>query len=592
MSRGFLFYNQLWDTEEPSEIEAGAISHGGRWQRKDGEWCGEGLFYHHKALWKLLWPEFKWNRWAELLLKEFCENRIIGVLGPASSSKTTCAALFGLATYYSNPEECSVLCSSTTRESLENRIWGEIKKWNKRSKDRYEWIPGEFIESRQRIITSAEEESLEGRDFRNGLQGVPCKKGEHYVGLSEYSGIKNKIIILIGDELQFMPGNFVDAVSNLNKNAGFKMIGLGNPKDKTDALGKLTEPSDEDGGWDGVDQSGKTKTWNLRFAQGKAVQLVGTDSPNFDVAEGVKPPFPFLITREQIATDLKFYGRDSLQFSMMNLGMMPKDSQSRRVITRSLCVKFMAMEEVVWADDRQTDILGLDAAYGSVGGDRCVAVHLKFGMDVNGILTLAFFGGPIIIPVSVKMEGLPQDQIALFLKDYATTNSIPPANLFYDSTGKGDLHSSFTRLWSGLVVPVEFGGKADERVIRKDKEKEMKAKDLYGKRVSQLWFTTRLVIESNQMRQMPNEVMEEGCMREWILMPSGKQDVEPKDITRTRMGRSPDLFDATVVAVEGALQRGFKIGKLGNYTKPKDGWLEKMKLQTQALHKSKQLSYG
>src|SRR6185503_15082989 len=104
---------------------------------------------------------------------------------------------------------------------------------------------GILVESRQRLITDDRSMDSEGRDFRNGVCGLSCKKGGSYVGLGSFIGIKNKHILLIADEGAFMPRAYVDAISNLNKNKGFKCIVLGNPKETTDALGVICEPSAE-----------------------------------------------------------------------------------------------------------------------------------------------------------------------------------------------------------------------------------------------------------------------------------------------------------------------------------------------------------
>ena len=47
-------------------------------------------------------------------------------------------------------------------------------------------------------------------------------------------------------------------------------------------------------------------------------------------------------------------------------------------------------------------------------------------------------------------------------------------------------------------------------------------------------------------------------MREWGHA-NKKLQVEPKDKMKLKSGRSPDLFDALAVGVEGAIRRGFKI---------------------------------
>ena len=363
---------------------------------------GNGLFFHFKAFISLLWPEHVWHRWNELELQCYLNYRIIGEMGPASAGKTRSATIHVLADYYVWSDCTTVLMSSTEREMLEMRCWGEAKKLHREAQSRFpELIPGNLIESRQRIITDSRFENSEGRDFRNGICGVPCKKGGSYVGLGSFAGIKNKRLRMVADECHLMNRVFVDAIANLNKNADFKCVALGNPKDTTDALGVICEPAAHLGGWDGgIDQSPKTKTWPTRFDQGICVQLVGSDSPNLDGQLGIP-----LIDQKAIDADIAFYGRDSLQFTMMDEGRMPRGQGLRRVITRQMCLKFGAMEPAIWKNDKRTKIGFLDAAYGSVGGDRCVYGELEFGSDPNDrqILELT---KTMLVPISVEVNEL------------------------------------------------------------------------------------------------------------------------------------------------------------------------------------------
>lgn len=550
-------YNCKWPTDNLIDIEIGCIVKGGQWRNKAGEVCGQGLYHHYKELQKFLWPQKEWHKWNERLLSKFIQNRIIAILGPASSGKTREAADYALCRYICFPNETSVLVTSTDMRSLDLRIWGEIKKNWMSAKAVYPKTPGHAIGSRQTILTDAKDALA--RDFRNGLIGIPTLVGGQYQGLSKFVGIKNKYVILIADELQFMPKSFCDSISNLNKNEGFQCLGMGNPKDRTDALGILSEPSDESGGWDGMDESEITKEWTTRFENGICVQLVGTDSPNFDFPEDQPTRYPFLISRKAIQTDLDLYGRDSIQFSMMNLGMMPKDAQSRRVITRSLCVQYKALEEPVWQNEKITKIFGLDAAYGNVGGDRCVGVEMWLGYDTRGVQIISV-KRTVIIPVTSKNPDMPEDQIADYVKNYCTEQGIPSTNVFYDATGKGSLGTSFARRWSPSVNPIEFGGKPTNRPVMSNSK--ILCKDYYSKFVSELWYSVRHAIESEQFRGMTDEIMNEGIMREWTIVSGNKIEVEPKDMMKKRMGRSPDIFDSLCLAVEGARRLGFNITKM------------------------------
>lgn len=577
----------------PIAIEMGAIQYGGNWRNKTtGQQCGMGLPYHYRQLISLLWPDHVWHRWNIIQLECFLNYRIIGEMGPASSGKTHSAAIHALADYYVFSDCTTVLVSSTEREMLEMRVWGEIKRLHRAAKERFNWLSGELIESRQRIVTDDRSMWAEGRDFRNGICGVPCKKGGEYQGLGSFAGIKNKRVRMVADEMHLMPRVFIDAIANLNKNQDFKCIGLGNPKDTTDALGILCEPSAELGGWDGgIDQQPKTKTWATRFDQGICVQLPGSDCPNMDVPEDLPVPFPFLITRKAIAADIQFYGQDSLQFTMMDEGRMPRGQGLRRVITRAMCLKFEAMEQPIWKSEKHTKIGFLDAAYGAVGGDRCVFGELWFGKDPNEKELIAL-KETALVPVSVNVNDLPEDQIAKWVKTQCEARHIPPENFFFDSTGRGTLVGAFARLWSPNVGLVEFGGRATERYVS-DGIKVL-CKDYYFNFVSELWFSVSYAIQSGQFRGMTEDVMTEGSMREWGFVGANKIQVEPKDKMKVKCGRSPDLFDALVAGVEGARRKGFAIQRLmlSNPAYKDEIWKDQYRDRMNSLRSRHSLNYG
>lgn len=492
--------------------------------------------------------------------------------------------------YFSFPTGFTGLVSSTDTRSLELRVWGEIKKYWQMARDVWEDCPGHLIESKQQIVTADEGIS---RDSRDGIIGVPTVIGGQYVGLGKFVGIKNKRMLLIADELSFMGKALVDAISNLNKNKGFKLVGLGNPKDPTDALGLICEPHADLGGWSGIEQGEKTMVWKTRWRDGCAIQLPGTDSPNFDVEDGEKEPYPFLIGKEEIRTDLEYYGRDSLQFSMMDLGIMPATGQSRRVIDSLMIENSGAKNKAVWYGGNTTLIAGLDASYSSFG-DRTALVILRIGKDKNGIWIMSVDEKPIIIPIEARSTLSAEDQVSSRVKSLCISRGISPDRLYVDSSGRGSLISSLARNWSAKVNAVEFGGRASDRPV--SDVIAIPSWRHYGKFVSELWFFIRHVIESKQMRQMTDNLIEEGAAREWFMGKGGKIDVESKIEMKKRAGKSPDLFDALVLAAEGARRHGFEIMRSATINEFDREEAESFYLQMiekkQGLHKSKRLVYG
>lgn len=537
------------------------IRNGGRIRLPDGTVVGEGISHHYKAAISALWPSFDWNRWSHLLIGSYAENNEVAVMGPASSGKSFCGAAYALATFFIWPRGTSIMMSSTTKDMLELRVWGEVKKLFNDARRRREFLPGRMLQSRT-MLTGVDDDD-EAQDFRDGIIGVACRVGGVWVGISNYVGVKNDRMLLIADEASLMGRGFLDSLSNLRKGAKqrFQFICMGNPKDPTDALGAAAEPHQSIGGWAGYSGEAKTQTWQTRSG-GVAIQLCGYDSPNYDHPRG-KNPHPGIIKPEDIEKDLAYYGESSLQFSMMNLGIMPRDGSSRRVLTMQLAEQRHAFDDVTW-QGQLTHVVGLDAAYKGVGGDRAPLVHLAFGKDINGKMILSYMAPPIVVPIDQSSPETPEDQLATFMRDYCVKNGIPPQNAGIDSTGRGTLVSALAKLWSPEIVAVEFGGRPMDRKIREgDPKLESEA---YGKMVSALWFASYYVVESGQLRNAHRESVEEACIREWGVSnktSSNKRDpvvdVEPKEKTKQRMGRSPDLWDGFVVAVEVARRRGFYI---------------------------------
>lgn len=589
------------------DIEKHMIRKGGTWTGVQGQTLGNGMFWHFRRLEEILWPKEKlFHRWNELQLREYLQNRSVGVMGPASSGKTNGAATDMLADYYVWPECTTILICSTTRERLEDRIWGEIKKYHKLAKRRWPTLPGNLIEGKQRIVTESREEGVDGRDFRNGIIGVACVSGGNYRGLGDFIGIKNKRVRMAADELQLLPQIFVFSVSNLDKNEDFKVLGLGNPKETTDALGTLCEPATELGGWEGgIDQSPETKVWKTRFG-GVCLQLVGTDSPNLDGKLGIP-----LITQEAIDRDVDRYGKDSLQFTMMNQGMMPKGQGSRRVITRQLCIKNRAMEQPEWLNGDRIKIAFLDAAYRGVGGDRCMYGELEFGQEAateqefvpewnvaskdapknkhRQILALTQMR---LVPVSVKLDIEPEDQIVSFVKVACNTSGIPPERFYFDAGMRTSLVTAFGRSWSPSVNSIDFGGMPSERNVSADIQ--IPCNKYYSKFVTELWFNVRLVIENKQFRGMTEGVMQEGCAREWTMVGANKIEVEPKIKMKEKTGKSPDLFDALACGVFGATRHGFNIASIRDPEEKKrvsDGWKRDLMKKASASWQEGALTY-
>lgn len=601
-------YGLSWpEGTDDLDIELSMIRQGGSWIGKRGQTIGLGLFEHHKRAQRMLWPEDDWHRWAELALRELTANTITVLIGPGDSNKTYSASKWGMVEYWASPDDTLVLVSSTDVRGLELRVWGSMKDLFNRAIERFPWLPGQALESLHCIATDElDDDSGRARVLKKGIICIPCLQSGKFVGLGKYVGVKQKRLRQIADEVQLMGISFLDALPNyLGKD--YQGAFLGNPIDPLDPLGKIAEPIE---GWASQKEPEKTTVWdtrmNLGSAQciGRCVNFVGTDSPNFDFPQDQPIKYPYMINRRKIETVKAFWGEDSLQYYSQCKGVMKSGLLAHRVITRDLCKAHNASAPLIWGGNTITRVYAIDAAYRGEGGDRCVGGSIEFGIDIDGIEKLRV-NPPKIIPVSLRLEKEAEDQIAEYVQKDCEKDNIPPGHIFYDSTGRGTLGSAFARIFgTSPPIPVEFGGRATQRPVRHDlyiiegpPERPVKrlkrCDEHYSKFVTELWFSVRYVIECDQMHELPEDVMQEGCMREYGIAAGNKIELETKDDTKERMGRSPDLFDWLATAVEGARRLGFKIRRLGaDQVERSDNmkWMKEKRNRIVKLYTSKQLT--
>lgn len=573
-------------TERDLVIEMEAIRRGGSWLDK-GKKHGDGLPAHYQRACAIIWPEMDWHRWVDLANQEIRRPnaKVTVLLGCGSSGKTATAAWQYMVDYYCSPNDTLVLVSSTDMRGLDLRVFGEIKMRHESAIARFPWLPGHLIDSKHCIATDnlsdSDLDDRKVRDIRRGIIGIPCIQNGKFIGLKNYVGIKQKHVRLVGDELQFMGASFLSAFTNLNNNVDFQAILLGNPADQMDSLGTAAEPVD---GWSAHLEPEKTATWDTKFYNGRCINYVGTDSPNFDYPSNEQARYPYLISNQKIKETLSFYAKDSVEYYSQCKGVMKVGLMAKRVLGRELCIQFHASDDCMW-DGPTKKIGALDAAY---NGDRCVAQYGEFGKCVDGKIRIRLYPQEIV-PIRIRSDK-PMDaeeQIAVWVKEYFESKGVLPEDFFHDSTGRGSLGTALARIWSANCNPVEFGGQPTKRPVSAElmtidlvtKSRRLKRCDEhYSKFVTELWFAVRYTVEADQMRGLSPDIIDEFCMREWVRVQNDKLEVESKADMKKRTRRSPDLADCSSILIEGARRKGFMISKMGEsnaFKKTGPDWLDK-----------------
>lgn len=592
-------YGVEWPaTFAPLDIEFELIRRGG-FVEVLGEKYGNGLFFHMRQAFSILWPDDDHHRWSDLGLKTLCEERITVFQGPRDTGKTRTLAKFALTDYWLSPEDTLTICSSTGIRELELRIWGDIKDLFGRARKLFPNLAGYMNQANHGVFTDPLDERGDIRDMRRGIICVPLIGGDgEWIGLDRFVGIKQKRRRLFGDELQFIHPVYVNVLDAIDK-GDFKGGFAGNPiGGNGKALDKIAEPI---GGWSSLGEIKKTTTWRNKYG-GVTVNFVGTDSPNMDPD---RPKYyPYLIDQSDVDRVAMRNGVDSAQYWTFILGVRKIGADAYRVLTMELCDRMGAFNSVIWAGGPRTKIYAIDAGF---GGDPCEVMFIEFGEDVNGDQVIEFHESQEI-RLRVTADLTAEEQIALFVKSETTRLGVPEENIFFDAGMRATLAVSMARIISPMVNAVNFGGPATDRPVDEDtfvddaktgQKRLMRCNEKYSKFVTELWYSVREVVEARQARGLPRSAAEQFQNREWRWVPGPmgeRYELETKPEYKLRNGNeSPNKADVASIAVEGARRLGFTIQNKKEYRTPgktEDDWLEAELAKHRAFIKSCELSYA
>lgn len=517
-------YGKSFPTRDPQAIEL--------WCFANDPPLGLGRYQHlHNAI-DAIWnvqnkDTFIWNDWSELMLRTYAETQWVTVTGPAASWKTTCAALYVLAAFYSDPANTVIICTSTTLDGLRRRIWKEISKFY-----RLKPLFGHMVQSRNCI------QFKKGHDDA-GIFGLATDKGEIEKAIGKIIGFHAPKMIVVVDEMPYTPEAIVEACVNLETGArSFQFIGLGNADDHLDPHGRMSEPR---GGWESVDV--ETEKWETR--RGVCIHLDGLKSPN--VLDKTRN-YPGLLTQADIDTTAEIYGVDSPQFWQMRRGFWSPEGIQKTVLSMPMIIKSHAFDDCVF-DQQAVPVAGLDPSFG--GEDRCPLRIARCG-EVMGKKTLR-----LEKKYYLKVRNKPDDpihyQIVRQVKEICGDHGVEPYYFGMDATGEGaGLASIIQSEWSREILCVEFGGLPSKNPVSNTNPK--RADQEYDRRVTELWFFFRLLLLNEQIRGLDEDTAIEFCRRWW--KPRGPLVVlETKDKMRDRTRKSPDDADCAVVTAQVASAR-------------------------------------
>jgi hypothetical protein len=506
-----------------------------------------GRFQHCRRAIDLFWNApfpgtFIWNDFSELLLETFCERDWVTITGAGATWKTTSVAMYVLARFFSSPKDTVIICTSTTLPGLRRRIWKEISRfWRLRP------AYGNLVASRDCI------QFVKGQDDA-GIYGIATESGEINKALGKIIGFHSPNMIVVVDEMPYTPEAIVEACVNLQSGSQrFQFIGLGNADDRLDPHGRMCEPR---GGWDSI--SVEHESWETK--RGICIHLDGLKSPNVKAGKTI---YPGMITQQDIDFTAANEGLDSPQFWQMRRGFWAPEGTQRTVLSMPMIVKARAREEASF-DVGFTEGAALDPAF--EGGDRCVLRFGKCGWS-DGKKRL-YLGEKVFIQTRVSPDDPIHYQIVRQVKEECIKRGVSPQFFALDSTGEGGgLASIFQREWSRDILCVEFGGRPSKRPLSQTNSK--RADQEYDRRVTELWFGFRVLLQAEQIRGLDEETATEFCRR-WYDMKGSYLALETKSKMKERTRKSPDLADAAVILTELFMQRDHLLPSKNDYPTAKN----------------------
>lgn len=503
-------------------------------QKKDSQYTGEGRIEHARIIARILWPKaFQWHPWSETIVTAACDSEYLCITGCGASSKSTSIALYSLIFWMCAPADTAVIIASKTIDSAKKRIWREIA----RLYGAYSNLIGGYRDAvlgqspRPYINpiggTDRKKDEAHGL-FVTALHGKELEKEKEFL-----KGFHPRRILVAADELdsledggQALIETYTDNLRTGTYEAQF--IGLGNDPSLFNALGDMMQP--EIGKPVGLHNTEWTSAKNV-----KCLRLDAWESPNIKD----KDKWTGLVRQRDIDDLVARKGENSPSVWIQLHGLHPPEGSANTVLSEATLIRFHAFDSVIWRNEF-TVSASLDPAFG--GGDDCVFRTFKRGNDTQGKLKI-LCDEVIKIQVSASDEHNPAEyQIASKVRELCKARGIPPDEFVIGSTGIGrGTGAVLQREWSPRIQIVDENGSPSEMIV--SQENPRPAKEIYDRKVTELWFGVREFVEADMIRGLDRSTANQLCSRTYEDKGSGggrKDSIQKKD----EMLHSPNEADA------------------------------------------------
>lgn len=502
-------------------------------------------FIHLKNIADVLGPKLEWNPWLEKQFESLNESRWVVWAGCAGAGKTYGATLFALLWWLCDPTNTSVILTSTTGKALRRRAWAELSALRRELQLQQ---TGNFIDSR--MMWQAQE-----GDDKHAIIGLAVEDGGSVnKAVDNIKGLHTKRQLVVIDEATSTPDAVFEACVNLcGYPEDFRMLVIGNPFSRLDAMGRFAEPAN---GWESVcvdDERWETKV-KLDGRRGLVVRFDAERSPNVLAGRCI---FPHLITMRKLEGLRKGLGDNSPRFWSEVRGFWPPDGLVRTIFTEGEIIRQRAAKDWIWEGTGINVAAGFDPSFG--GGDRAVLRFVKWGPVADGLIGV-MLGEKVEITTDARGSEPPNFQMAKKVRAECAARGVAHDRLGVDASGGGRVFCDILEREWGPCLRIESGGRPSDRMV--SHEDPRPAHEAYDRKVTELWYQARELLMSGQLRGLDPETAVEFCSRRYDDE-KRKVVLETKDDYKKRHGRSPDLADAACFALETARRLGLVVRQVG-----------------------------
>lgn len=542
------------------------------------EYGGLGKFGHCRRGMEMLYPRMQWNPWLERMFKAFCNEdyavkqdgnivRVVSLVGVAAAGKTFATGRYAHFWWLAAPNDSIVILTSTSKLSIGQRVWPVIQSSYYEAREAYAAFMsvhpdqvqiGNLIDSRKIL------QATKG-DEKHAIFAQSVKDGETAKAEAFIRGQHACRILISIDEAGETPEAIYGAISNMRKGCfDLTIIISDNSVSRLNPHGRCCAPR---GGWKNrihaADHWPTEGVPEWQIDPGVCHQFRGADSPNVIAGRTL---YPYLYTWEDYKNSQKEGIKNSLRYWRYDAGEWAPDGVSNTVFNEVMAMNCQMQEGVTFLSFSEP-ISFLDPAY---GGDDCIQCIGRIG-DVEGGRAgerrLAILIEKMI-PIGVEPGKCGSDgkeidvitQIAMSVIANCKIYNVQAKNfgLFTTGAGIGVASRLFTD-WSNEILQVEEGGRPSD--LPASLTDSRPAKDVYDRKVTELWFSAREFALGHLLRGVDNTTLIELCMREFETVGKPwKYCIEKKEDFRPKLGKSPDRADSLCGLVELARVRWGALG--------------------------------